>query len=384
MGLERPTFLDSGTVVVEWLNVSGGVDADAEWTSLHEEVVREGAAWVGVSAQLIGIEGGPVIVKVDVPGAEDAGKGLKVINPERYGDLSHPGDAFANDIYTQVGRAIWAGDALGDLRPERLVGAGESQSAFALVTYINGVHPLTQVYDGYFVHSRGPSGFPVLSPEQTSTDIAGSLGGRRTIFRTDLGVPVFDIQAENDVVGIFSSYTARQPDSDTFRLWEIAGSAHADRHLAGDLTADSVDCGVPINDGPMHLVAAAAFHHLVAWIETGTPPPMAERLELADGDPATLVRDEDGIARGGVRTPPVDVPVQTLSGEAGPNPAAICILSGSTSPIARERLAQLYDSPEAYQAQYDAALDDSIAAGFLLEADRTAAQSYAEPGLVGS
>ena len=76
----------SGTVIVEWLNVSGGVDADPEWASLREEIVRAGDAWVGVSAQRIGVEGGPVLVKVqDVPGAEAAGKGLKAIDPARYG-----------------------------------------------------------------------------------------------------------------------------------------------------------------------------------------------------------------------------------------------------------------------------------------------------------
>src|SRR6185437_11121563 len=48
----------SGTVVVEWLNVSGGVDADPDWTSLSEEIVRKGDIWVGVSAQAIGVNGG--------------------------------------------------------------------------------------------------------------------------------------------------------------------------------------------------------------------------------------------------------------------------------------------------------------------------------------
>jgi hypothetical protein len=44
--------------------------------------VRAGDAWVGVSAQRIGVEGGPVLVKVQgVAGAEDQGKGLKVIDP---------------------------------------------------------------------------------------------------------------------------------------------------------------------------------------------------------------------------------------------------------------------------------------------------------------
>src|SRR5581483_9710907 len=70
----------SGTVVVEWLNVSGGIDADPEWVSTAEEIVRAGDAWVGVSAQRIGVEGGPVLTKVEnIPGAEDQGKGLKVV-----------------------------------------------------------------------------------------------------------------------------------------------------------------------------------------------------------------------------------------------------------------------------------------------------------------
>src|SRR5690348_12348942 len=78
----------SGTVIVEWLNVSGGVDANPDWTSTAEEIVRSGDVWVGVSAQRIGVEGGPVLVKVEgVPGIEAAGKGLKKIDPARYGDL---------------------------------------------------------------------------------------------------------------------------------------------------------------------------------------------------------------------------------------------------------------------------------------------------------
>ena len=99
----------SGTVVVEWLNVSGGVDADPEWATLHEELIRQGDAWVGVSAQRIGVMGGPVLVAVTgVAGANLAGEGLQAIDPARYGSLNQPGDGFSFDIYTQVARAIRA------------------------------------------------------------------------------------------------------------------------------------------------------------------------------------------------------------------------------------------------------------------------------------
>src|SRR5689334_9752980 len=122
----------SGTVVVEWLNVSGGVDADPEWSSTSEEIVRSGDAWVGVSAQRIGVEGGPVLTKVEnVPGSENQGKGLKAIDPARYGSLQHPGDGYSFDIFTQVARAVRNGAGLNGPKPQRLIAGGESQSAFA-------------------------------------------------------------------------------------------------------------------------------------------------------------------------------------------------------------------------------------------------------------
>ena len=75
----------------EWRNRrESGVDEPA-----GRDRARRGDVWVGVSAERIGVEGGPVLVAVKgVPGAEQAGEGLKKINPaRRYGTLVHPGDA---------------------------------------------------------------------------------------------------------------------------------------------------------------------------------------------------------------------------------------------------------------------------------------------------
>jgi Alpha/beta hydrolase domain len=41
----------NGTVLVEWLNVSGGIDAPAVWMMAHREIIRAGYAYVAVSAQ---------------------------------------------------------------------------------------------------------------------------------------------------------------------------------------------------------------------------------------------------------------------------------------------------------------------------------------------
>jgi hypothetical protein len=370
----------SGTVVVEWLNVSGGVDADPDWATLHEEILRRGDAWVGVSAQRIGVVGGPVLVTVNAPGAEAAGKGLVAIDPARYGSLAHPGDGFSFDIFTQVARALRSGGALGGLHPKRLIAAGESQSAFAMVTYYDGVQPLTHAFDGFFVHSRGAIGLPLVAAGQYA-DIAHAISGTPSIFRTDQAAPVMDVQTETDVASILDSYAARQPDSARFRLWEVPGTAHADAHLLGANVA-YLDCGVPVNNGPLHVVAKAALHALETWLSTGAAPVHAARIDVVAGARPQIQRTADGIALGGVRTPPVDVPVAALSGNPGPNPSTICLLLGSTTPFPASRIAQLYPSRAAYLRRFTADADAAIRAGFVLHADRSALLGFADPSRV--
>jgi hypothetical protein len=355
------------------------VDADPEWQSLREEIVRRGDTWVGVSAQRIGVEGGPVLVQVSgVPGADAAGKGLKTIDPARYSTLHHPGDGYSFDMFTQIARALRRGKGLGHLKVKKVVAGGESQSAFALVTYINGVQPLTKAFDGFFVHSRGGSALPLVPPG-TYADIAGSIGGTPTTFRTDQTVPIMDIQTETDLTSVLGSYKARQPDNRHFRLWEVAGTAHADAHLVGS-AAKYIQCGVPINNGPMHIVAKAAWHDFAHWLQTGTPPRHAPRLDVdATGTAPVLRRDPDGIVRGGIRTPPVDVPVAALSGAPGPNPSTICLLLGSAKPFTSAQLAQRYPSRTVYVKRFKTDLDATIKAGYALPADRAALAAFAEP-----
>ncbi len=166
--------------------------------------------------------------------------------------MEHPGDAFSYDIFSQVARAVHTGEVTGGANPETVVAAGEAKSAFALVSYINGFQPVTRGFAGFFVHSRGAAALSIPDVGE-SADMAGSMDGEATLFRTNLEVPVFDLQSENDVVGILGSNAARQPDTDGVRLWEVAGTTHADRHLIGESNVGYIDCGPPINDGPVGL-----------------------------------------------------------------------------------------------------------------------------------
>jgi hypothetical protein len=163
----------------------------------------------------------------------------------------------------------------------------------------------------------------------------------------------------------------------------VAGTAHADAHLIGSSAAD-FDCGAPINNGPMHLVAKAALRALTTWLETGRAPVTAPRIDVAPGATPTIARNADGIAVGGIRTPPVDVPVAALSGAPGPNSSAICLLVGSSKPFSTARLHELYPSRTDYLQRFTASADTTIHAGYVTPQDRAALLAFAEPSRIPS
>jgi hypothetical protein len=366
-----------GSVFVEWLNVSGGLDAAPDWISAHTELVRKGHVWVGVSAQFVGVEGGVS----PIPGIDLS---LKHANPARYGSLSHPGDTFSYDIFSQAGQAIRnpvGVRPLGDLPLERVIAIGESQSAFRLVTYVNAIHPITGLYDGFLIHSRGGGGAPLSQAPLPNVPVAAPAR-----IRTDLEVPVLTYQTETDLITL-GFLPNRQDDGPLFRLWEAAGTAHADTYTllvgSGDQGDDPsvakvltdvaapipgiIECATPVNSGPQHWVLKAAIAALERWAREGVAPAMAARLELT-GTPPQFVLDELGNVRGGIRTSYVDAPVAKLSG-LGQTGGTFCGIFGTTMGFDEQTLATLYPDHETYVSAINAATDAAIAAGFILEPD---------------
>jgi len=381
----------NGSVLVEWFNVSGGLDAAPDWSFTHRHLIREGFAWVGVSAQRVGIEGGG-FAAMSFP--------LKKMNPERYASLEHPGDAFSFDIFSQAGRAVRDGRLLGGIVPRRVLAIGESQSAMFLVSYVNHVDAEARVFDGFLIHGRGGKEAPLdgtsiirgTPAERAEAVRSGNwslshvAGADRT--RSDARVPVLTLQSETDVIGLGSA-GARQPDAESFRLWEIAGAAHADTYL---LVASASDDGSlepaalakllapttelfgmkvdkPVNAGPQqHYVLQAALAHLDRWAAGGAPPPEAPRLELGGGA-SPLALDAVGNAKGGIRSPWVDAPTAVLSG-FGQSGADFAFLFGTTRPFDAATLARLYPGGRSdFLARFEKATSDAVARGFLLEAD---------------
>lgn len=326
----------NGTVLVEWLNVTNGFDADNLWFFDWEHVLREGYAWVGVSAQNVGVSR------------------LLSWNPTRYAGLDVTqggtirGDALSYDIFSQAGQAIRKPvgvDPLGGLKPRVILATGESQSASRLATYINSINPLANEYDGFLLLS--------------------TLGNK---FRSDLTVPVWKVLTELDVFG--SEAAARQPDTAMFRTWEVAGTSHVDEHLrksreplelrdfSTSTTASSAEailapqCQIPTigTRVPTGYVVGSAFDLLVRWVTEHKPPPSAPRIEVSSvGPPAAIVRDSFGLAVGGIQLSQVAVPTAVNVGiNAGPG---ACQRWGYYEPFPVSELDSLYPTHAGYVAE---------------------------------
>jgi hypothetical protein len=364
----------NGTVVVEWLNVSGGVDASPDWVHMHDELIREGYAWVGVSAQAAGLNA------LNLPDCPPGSPTAPCGDQARYGSLTHPGDSYSYDIFSQAAQAIRA-DAqqiLGGLHPKRVLGVGESQSAGRLVTYIDAVHPVAHAYDGYLVHSRSAAGAPLSQSPLPSVPTPSP-----TFIRTDLDVPVLVFTTETDT----GSLQARQADTRTYRLWEVAGTAHYDQYGlvlgwvdtgAGGFVRDwfgtmpnptsqpatGFTCSVPINSGPQTFVLRAAIDGLDKWVRYGIPPRSAPRFQMVSVVPPQFAVDAHGIVLGGIRTPAVDAPVAKLSG-LGQSGTSFCFLFGTTVPFTEAQLAAKYQSHAGFAFAWTAASLKAAFSGFV-------------------
>jgi Alpha/beta hydrolase domain len=131
----------NGTVVVEWNNVS--MAHDLMLTDITG-LAAAGFAFVGVSAQPLGIRG-----------FATGGTSLIGWDEDRYGSLDVPSENASYGVFGQVAEAVGplrppsSVDPMGALPVERLIATGASQSAQRPHTYINAVHPVAPVFDGF-------------------------------------------------------------------------------------------------------------------------------------------------------------------------------------------------------------------------------------------
>lgn len=383
MLVRRPTSPAqfSGTVFVEWLNVTSTLptddklhyDVDALWLRSADQILRDGDAYIAVDAQIQGVSG------------------LKAFSPPRYELLDIPNtgtnifESGAYGIFAQALQTIrhpLGANPLGGLPPKTIVATGTSQSAGTLWIYSStfGVTFLTLV-DAYLITALSTATLLAALPIPIPVASASF-----PFIVADHHVPVFILNTETD-----PSFYRSMPDSATFRLWEVAGSSHLDydswfqiqrlakRDFNVDALSADLPCAVPtlpLSRIPFRYAQNAALVHITRWARTGTPPPSQPGFTYTST--GTIRRDSDGNALGGVRLPEQDVPTATNRGDSSSPPKPSSALLGQYKPFTPERLQQLYPNHTVYVQQVRAATERAVAAGVLLPPDASDVIATAE------
>jgi hypothetical protein len=343
----------NGTVMLDWVNVTAQFENAVDSLEARELLLRDGYAFVHVSAQAAGLCCSPLTPKV--------------VDPLRYAAISHPGDDFAADIFTQVARALRGEgrglDPMPGLRVEQVIAAGQSQSASRLYDYVNDDQADAAAIDGFLIH-----------------------GGGEKVFDAPLTVPVLHLLADREA-------DPSPPTRDrSYRLWEVAGAGHSDYFIgvqqvlgqgprvaglpamsrAGyrrviDEAGNYGQVPAPLQNAclvagvtmPNHYVVSTALHQLEIWVRTGRRPAVTPRYEFEGGE---LARDADRNTLGGIRLAPMEVPVATYE-------STLCDLGGITVPFGDAEIQRRYGTFGRYQRLMARATDRAVEEGWLLRPD---------------
>ena len=240
---------------------------------------------------------------------------------------------------------------LPDLHVDKVVLGGYSNTGAVVRDFIANAHPQARladgepVYDGYFPAQTAVGSAPTAIP--------------------DVDVPVLEIQGERELIETFrrgfDRLGYRRPDSDSYRLYEVAGLSHVTSRPGDGFLPNPYNCVEPVRSQfPNRHVWNNALRNLIAWVHDGIPPPRAPRIEL-EADGRTVRRDQYGNAVGGVRTSYLDVPIATYGAAStnapGAPPSSRCDFFGYQVDFTHERLAQLYPT----HAHYALAVSRSLA-----------------------
>jgi hypothetical protein len=345
----------NGTVMLDWTNVTAQFENAVDTMEARQMLMREGFAFVHVSAQKSGLCCTPLTPQV--------------WDPVRYAGINHPGDQFSNDIFSQIAKAFRSPRSdgphpLGGMKAKAVLAVGQSQSASKLYTYVNDTQPTAQVIDGFLIHG----------------------GGSKT-FTAPLTAKVVHLLSDNEA-------NVAAPTSDpSYRLWEVAGTAHSGYFIgyqsvfglgprladqpqqdraSYEATMDSAGtygekafdplyttCVLAGATMPMHYAASTAIFQLNRWVRDGIPAINTPRFTFAG---TARAKDEHGNTLGGLRLPPIEHPVATYN-------STQCPLGGTTSAFSDDEIVALYPTFEQYWTNMRGATDHAVEQSWLLPDD---------------
>jgi hypothetical protein len=312
---------------------------------------------------------------------------VKPSNPARYAALNVPNPqpgtlvfGHVQEIAAQAGLLLRSNVPNGPFhgtKVRHVLLAGCSEQGMFVRLYMRDSHALYRtanghsIFDGYFPACVGDWP-PVVTR-------AGPAGGAN-FTQPPVEVPVIMLATSEPAGFPQDGRRYRRPDSDTpsdkFRLYEVAAMPHGlDTRGFSFGMSNTVNCDgpKPRSNFPGAYPANNALDKLIRWVDKGTPPPKAARLEVESAT-GPVVMDQFGNPKGGVRTTTIEVPTAAYrlcqTGKVTIiNPAGIDFSAAYMVPLTREQLKQLYPTPQTYVAKVDRSLDKLVREGWYLAED---------------
>ena len=280
---------------------------------------------------------------------------LKTWDPQRYGALGDSNNGQSYDIFTQAAQVVKADSAtvLGGLTPRRLIGAGDSQSAFRVDTYVNAIQPLTHAFNGFLAVGRAVTAAPLgnglisTSPFRRSfaptTRRRSSRSTRRVTSSSSTRPP-----PDRLVSGVQPPHG--RPISTIPVFFGLYDIVNADRYGIGLGGIRVPEAQVPVEDySPINF----------AQTNSSNLNPIAL---LSEAQSALAALSTGSINNSAVRS------------------AGLCLLSGYFLDLPHPTLQALYPTLSNYVSKYTAAADAEVASRFLTPADAAAAFANAQAG----
>jgi hypothetical protein len=323
----------SGNVIVETLHPSGG-GRSVVWDMLNSYFIGHGDAYIGVQHP-------------------STFAGLKTASPGRYDDLSMVDNTQLWSSIAQVGKIVKGAMSQSPLKGyavKRLYLTGYSFTGVATTTFANWHHASAVLENGR----------PIFD---------GYVSNANSMYNRPIDAPVMRMNTQSDFDS-FGGIDNRRDDSDAknggYRLYEVSGAAHVTRpvppapgakrpqpppggvasanqpRFSPEACTNAFPIGSQANTFPLHLMVAAMFENMYRWVDNGTAPPRAPRIET-NSDGSTR-KDADGNAKGGLRMPLLVAPIATYDVGHGDD----CFLFGYQQPYSADKKKSLYGSQDAY------------------------------------
>jgi hypothetical protein len=355
----------SGNVYVETTHPQFGINV--VWEQTSDYVLANGDAYVSITTRRT--SGGFSAIEI-----------MKSFDPIRYGPLQFPEEGLNWDVIGQIGQLLKTptpANPLDGYDVRHLYAEGWSGGGALLLFYIS---------DGFHARDRMPDGAPIFDGY-----LVGEPSGYPRINSTVPAIPASDPRQQvqpRDVPAITlhtrpQEANRRRPDgdqpNDRYRVYEVAGGAHADARIARGVTPVSIQfedtflaggppllCAHEITRFPMHHLFKSTLARLDAWASGGVTPPPSQRITLQPNGTAML--DEHGNPLGGVRTTYTDVPTARYFPNQ-PAPGGSCSDLGAQERFSPEKLESLYGSHGGYANRVVRRANDLERDGWLLPAD---------------